>query len=195
MTPENVSKYQGRDRGGNYQAGQYTPAPTGGIEFSLRVDMSRNFVIEFEIEGNIPNWHKGENEGGKPSLFTMEAVDGSYYLNLQRMYVDYRGGGLFRILFGPRSNNTVSLVTHRDISGHYSMKPWGNERHHFQVIVAGQRCQLKIDSDYQSRWASAPAGIGGQKQVRFILGNRELSRLGMGQGVGTRFQRVKIQYI
>jgi hypothetical protein len=88
----------------------------------------------------------------------------------------------------------VSLVTHRDISGHYSMKQWGNERHHFQIIVAGQRCQLKID-DYESKWATAPAGIGGQKQVRFILGNRELSRLGMGQGVETRFQRVKLRYL
>ena len=124
----------------------------------------------------------------------MEALDGSYYLNLQRMYVDYRGGGLFRVLFGPRSNNTSSLITHRSLSGHYDMKNWGDEPHHFQVIVGGYKCQLKIDS-YQSKWTTAPPGISGQKQLRFILGNRELSRLGMGQGVETRFQRVKILYI
>ena len=98
------------------------------------------------------------------------------------------------MLFGPRSNRTVSLVTHRDISGHYSMKQWGNERHHFQIVVAGQRCQLLIDKDYQSKWATAPDRIAGHKHMRFILGNRELSRLGMGQGVETRFQRVKITY-
>jgi hypothetical protein len=194
MTPEGVSGYHGDLLGGKYQDGQFIPSATGGIEFSLTIDTSRRFAIDFVIEGNIPNWHKGEHDGGKPSLFTMEALDGSYYLNLQRMYVDYRGGGLFRVLFGPRSNNTSSLVTHRDLAGHYDMKNWGDEPHHFQLIVGGHKCQLKIDT-YQSKWTTAPSGISGQKQIRFILGNRELSRLGMGQGVETRFQRVKILYL
>ena len=197
MTPEAVSRYHGSVLGGEFRDGQFTPFPNGGLEFLLTIDTSRRFLIEFEIEGNIAHWNRGEHDGGKSSLFTMYEDSRRYYLNLQRMYAHYRGGGIFRMILGDRKNildNAGFLVTAPDISGGYSMKHWGDERHRFQIIVEGNRCQLKID-DFQSRWSRAPYGISGQRRVKFILGNRELRVIGTGQGAITRFQRIKILYM
>jgi hypothetical protein len=183
--------------GGTFDNGRFAPSSTGGIEFSFTIDASRQFVVDFELEGNIPHWEKGEHDGGKPSLFTMYETGGHYYLNLQRMYRDYRGGGVFRVILGDRSelrDNAAFLPTVGGF-GAYSMQHWGDEQHRFQIVVKRNQCQLKIDDNYISNWVRAPYDISGQRQVKFVLGNRESSALGYGQGALTRFRKVRILYL
>jgi hypothetical protein len=59
------------------------------------VDSSKKLKIEFEIEGNIPNWNSTEKNGGKVSLFTMAENSGTYYLALQRMAANIAAAGFF----------------------------------------------------------------------------------------------------
>ncbi|GAK58090.1 hypothetical protein U27_05063 [Candidatus Vecturithrix granuli] len=197
MTSEYVAKYKGSVVGGTFSDGQFSPSSTGGIKFPLSVDVSKKLKIEFEIEGNIPNWNKSENNGGKVSLFTMAENSGTYYLSLQRMDREYRGGGLFRVILGDRADMRADgaawLITHRDLAGQYSMNNWGSEQHQFEVITQGNSARLYIDS-YRSRSATAPYTMSGRHNVTFVLGNREPSRIFLGEGALTRFLRLRISY-
>lgn len=197
MTSEHVAKYNGDVVGGTLSGGQFTPSSTGGIKFPLSVDTSEKLKIEFEIEGNIPNWNKSENNGGKVSLFTMIENSGTYYLSLQRMDREYRGGGLFRVILGDRADMRADgaawLITHRNLAGHYSMSNWGNEQHQFEVITQGNSVRLYIDS-YRSRSTTAPYTMSGRHNVTFVLGNREPSRISLGEGALTKFLRLRISY-
>lgn len=197
MTSEYVAKYKGSVVGGSFSGGQFSPSSTGGIKFPLSVDSSKKLKIEFEIEGNIPNWNSTEKNGGKVSLFTMAENSGTYYLALQRMDREYRGGGLFRVILGDRADMRADgaawLITHRDLAGQYSMSNWGSERHQFEVIAQGNSARLYIDS-YRSRSISAPYSISGRHNVTFVLGNRESSRMSLGEGALTRFLRLRITY-
>jgi hypothetical protein len=197
ITEENVAQYQGASLGGTFYNGQFTPSSTGGLEFPLTINVSKNLMIEFEIEGNIPNWDRGEDNGGKVSLLTIQEDGGTYYLSLQRMDGDYRGGGLFRVILGDKSNiltqGAAFLITHENLAGQYSMEDWGDEQHQFQLSIQGNDAQMNIDS-YSSNRASAPYSISGQRQVTFVLGNRESSKVSLGEAALTRFQRVRIFY-
>ena len=196
MTSDAVAQYNGTNRGGAFSNGTFAPTSTGGLTFPLTIDASRSFVVEFELEGDIPNWEKGEHDGGKPSLFTMAETNGTYYLNLQRMYNGYRGSGVFRVILGDRvdlKDNAAFLPTSAGF-GAYSMRDWGDEVHWMQVSVSGNRCRLRIDNNYVSSEASAPYGISRQRRVTFVLGNREVGALGMRQGALTRFRKLKIAY-
>ena len=76
----------------------------------------------------------------------MQEHGGAYYLALQRMDREYRGGGLFRVILGDRADMRADgaawLITHRDLAGHYSMQDWGSERHQFEVKVEGKHQPL-----------------------------------------------------
>jgi len=199
ITAETVAQSRGRLLGGNYlQAGQFKPTPTGGIAWAFTLDANRQYMIELDIEGNIPNWTLEEPNGGKVSLCTIAQTQGNYYLSVQRMYASYRGGGRFRVILTDRKDpvkeGAAWLITSSDLAGDYSMARWGSEPHHFEVHVIGNRCQLKIDQ-YTSKWATAPFPIGGQRSVEFILGNRESSRLGLEEAALTRFVHMKCRYL
>ena len=193
MTPDSVAKAGGRVLGGSFQDGEFLSSAHGGLAFQLAVNTSRAIRIEFELAGNIANWQRGETDGGKVAVLTIHG--GTYYFSLQRHERHYRGGGLFRGILAdrpdPLKQGAAFLITSSDISGYYSMANWGNETHEFAVTLQGGSCQLEIDS-YTSRPASAPYGIGGSKNVTFVLGNRELSRIFLGEGAQTRFLRVKV---
>jgi len=197
MTPETVSQAGGRVVGGTFGNGSFRPSQTGGIEFTLPLDTSRPYCIECELEGSIPNWHLGEKNGGKTSLFTVREVQGNYYVSLQRMYAEYRGGGRFRVLLTDRADpvhqGAAWLLTIPDLSGDYTMRHWGNESHHLKMLVHGNRCQLIID-DFHSQWAIAPYDIGGQRQVNIMLGNREPAYLFLEEAALTHFTRFKVSY-
>ena len=199
ITAETVSNAGGKLRGGAYlSSGQFTPTLTGGLEFALTLDASRPYRVEMDIEGNIPNWPLGEENGGKVSLFTIQQEQGFYCVSLQRMYGEYRGGGRFRLFVtdrrDPREEGAAWLVTIPDLSGDYHCRNWGNEPHHFEAIIHGNRCQLNIDR-YVSKWAIAPFAVGGQRKVALMIGNREPKRLFLEEAALTRFQRFKIAYI
>ena len=199
VTAETISKAGGRLIGGAFLAdGQFTPTLTGGLEFPLTLDASRPYVVEMDIEGNIPNWHLGEENGGKVSLFTIQEERGFYYVSLQRMDGAYRSGGRFRLFITDRRNACEEgagwLITIPDLSGEYHMRDWGNEPHHIEAIMRENRCQLKIDR-YVSTWAIAPFAIGGQRSVKLIIGNREPNYLFLEEAALTRFKRFKVMYI
>lgn len=199
ISSETVTQTNGRLLGGSYlDAGQFKPTPGGGIAWSFTLDATHHYMISCDIEGNIPNWTLEEPNGGKVSLCTIAQRQGNYYLSVQRMYASYRGGGRFRVILTDRKDpvkeGAAWLITSSDLAGDYSMTRWGNEPHHLEVHVIGNRCQLKIDQ-YTSKWATAPFPIGGQRSVEFILGNRESSRLGLEEAALTRFARVKCAYL
>ena len=196
MTQNTVVAFHGVNYGGAFRNGTFTPTETGGLAFPLTLNAGTSFVVEFELEGNIPHWDKGEHDGGKPSLFTIAETNGTYYLNLQRMYYGYRGSGVFRVILGDRTElkgNAAFLPT-VDGFGAYSMVDWGDEAHVFQVHVTGNQCQLHIDDDYTSSTASAPYRIMGTRQVTLMLGNRELTKQSLGQGALTRFRSLRMYY-
>lgn len=197
MTAQLVAQYGGTMRGGAFQNGQYISSANGGIIVPLTINVGRSFTVEFEIEGNIANWQKGEDNGGKVSLFTIKGNSNNYYVSLQRMYRDYRGGGLFRLILGDRRNildeGGAFLITHSSISGSYSTHNWGSEAHEFKVSLSGGSCQLEIDS-FTSRPASAGYSISGQRRVTLVIGNREAESIGYGQGALTRFRKFKVTY-
>lgn len=197
MTAQLVAQHGGTVRGGAFQNGRYLSSSNGGIIVPLTINAGRSLTVEFEIEGNIANWQKGENNGGKVSLFTMKGNGNNYYVSLQRMYRDYRGGGLFRLILGDRRNildeGGAFLITHSSISGNYSMENWGSEPHEFKVSLSGGSCQLEIDS-FNSRPASARYSISGQRRVTLVIGNREAESIGYGQGALTRFRKFKVTY-
>lgn len=175
MTPEIVKQQQGRNHGGTFNNGTYTPSDRGGLEFVREVDFDRQFQIEFEIEGNIANSHLGEMNGGKVSLFTILQQNGPYYLGLQRMRYEYRGGGTLRVMvthnYGSE-HGAGFIITVPELSGHYTTLNWGNEPHRFKLLVKGNRCRLFIDGNYSSPWAWSTGGVRGKRRVSFMLGNR-----------------------
>lgn len=199
ITAAAVAQTGGRLLGGTHRdSGQFTPTPNGGIAWTFTLDADRHYVIECDLEGNIPHWALGEQDGGKVSLFTIDQTQGNYYLSVQRMYGSYRGGGRFRVILTDRQEPTQEgaawLITSADLGGDYSMARWGNEPHHLEVHVSGNRCQLQIDQ-YASKWASAPFPIHGQRAVEFVLGNRESSRIDLGEAALTRFICLKCAYL
>ncbi|PIE36107.1 hypothetical protein CSA56_01455 [candidate division KSB3 bacterium] len=197
MAREQIAKARGKVIGGNFQNDRFTPTPNGGIEFTLSLDTSRRYYVAFDLEGNIPNQYLGDLNGGKVFPFTIHDIDGNYCLSFQRMYSTYRGGSRFRVLLSDRpdpvEDGAAWLVTSPDISGDYTMRHWGEERHHIEIHVHGRRCQLRID-DFVSKWAQAPYPIGGQRQVHVVLGNREPRYYGAGQAALTQFVRFKVGY-
>jgi hypothetical protein len=195
MTEELVRKNGGASRGGQFLgSGQFKPTPTGGLVFTKTIDTSRKFCFEFDIEGNIPNWQLGEHDGGKVCLFTLKELGGSYRLWFQRMRGDYRGGGRFRMMLEDRPNGQSFLITIGDLSGEYSMANWGDEPHHFEILVHGNSTQLKIDQ-FTSRpaWTSYP--ISGTRQLQVVIGNRHTEQMGLGNGALTRFKRARLYYV
>ena len=175
MTPEIVQQQQGRNHGGSFKNGTYTPSDGGGLEFVREVDFDKQFEIEFEIEGNIANSHLGEMNGGKVSLFTILQQNGPYYLGLQRMRYEYRGGGTLRVMvthnYGSE-HGAGFIITAPEISGHYTTLNWGNEPHRFKLLVKGNRCRLFIDDSYTSPWTWSTGGVRGKRRVSFMIGNR-----------------------
>ncbi len=175
MTSEIVQQQQGRDHGGTFKNGTYTPSNRGGLEFIREVDFDKQFEIEFEIEGNLANPHLGEMNGGKVSLFTILQQNGPYYLGLQRMRYEYRGGGTLRVMvthnYGSE-HGAGFIITTPEISGHYTTLKWGNEPHRFKLLVKGNRCRLFVDNNYTSPWTWSTGGVRGKGRVSFMIGNR-----------------------
>lgn len=196
-TEELVRQQGGKDYGGTFQNGRYTPSNRGGIGFEKTIDTSRKFMIELELDGNIANVHRtGENDGGKVSLFDIKEQGGSYYLGLQRMHKEYRGGGLFRFILTNNYGSTEGaawLITASGLAGNYSTFDWRDEPHKIQIIIAGNTCHLRIDDRYQSRAVTCSGHISGVKRVEILLGNR-LDRMANQQAI-TNFKRFKIVYL
>ena len=197
MTAKTVAQSGGSMTGGSFANRQYLSTSNGGIVFPITLDIGRSISIEFELEGNIANWQRSEHSGGKVSLLTLEGSGNYYYMALQRMPEEYRGGGVFRIILGDRKNildqGGAFLITHAALAGAYSMENWGSEPHEFKVLLDGNRCQLNIDS-FSSNFAAAPYSISGQRRINLVIGNREPGALGRGEGAVTRFNKFKVQY-
>ncbi len=102
------------------------------------MDSSKKLKIEFEIEGNIPNWNSTEKNGGKVSLFTMAENSGTYYPRCAGWTANI-ARRTFRVILGDRADmradGAARLITHRDLAGQYSMSNWGSERHQFEVTL------------------------------------------------------------
>ena len=175
MTPEIVKQQGGRNHGGTFNNGTYTPSDRGGIEFIRDVDFDKLFQIEFEIEGNVANSHLGEMNGGKVSFFTILQQNGPYYLGLQRMRYEYRDGGTLRVMvthnYGSE-HGAGFIITAPEISGRYTTLNWGDEPHRFKLQVKGNRCRLSLDNDYTSPWTWSSGGVRGKRRVSFMIGNR-----------------------
>ncbi|PID57426.1 hypothetical protein CSB45_07865 [candidate division KSB3 bacterium] len=175
MTHDLVTQQGGRNHGGSFNNGLYTPSNRGGIEFIREVDFDKMFEVEFEIEGNIANSHLDEMNGGKVSLLTILQQNGPYYLGLQRMRYEYRGGGILRVILTHNygsEHGAGFIITVPEISGHYTTLNWGNEPHRFKLQIKGNRCRLLIDNNYTSPWTWSAGGVRGRHRVSFMIGNR-----------------------
>ena len=192
MWPEDVARHHGQLVGGTYNGGIFTNIGTGGIEFPLTLDVSRQVVVEFEIEGNIANWQSSEHNGGKVGIFHLKGEGNNYYVSFQRMYYSYKnaGGGLFRVIVADRgdilSGGSGFLITS------YSMRSWGSEIHAFKVVLQGNHCQLFIDNQSVGS-VSSQYGISGNRRVTLMLGNR-VGKTSQGEGAITRFRNLKLYY-
>lgn len=189
FTPEIVQQAGGQNRGGDFSNGAYTPSNRGGIEFVCDFDTNRKIIIEFEIEGNIANPEKREQEGGKVSLFDLKEQSGGYYAGLQRMSSEYRGGGKMRATltnnFGEKEGAGFA------ISWKDSTLNWGNEAHRMKVILHAHTVEMIIDD---KSWGNARAkhAISGKKRVALMIGNR-VDRPSAQHAI-TRFKWFKVSY-
>ena len=194
FTPEIVQQLGGKSHGGDFDNGRFKPSNRGGIEFEKTIDVGRKFVIDFTIEGSIANVNGGEMDGGKVSLFEM--LHGKYNLSLQRMYRDYRGGGLFRVIITNNYGSTEGggyLITASGLAGKYTMDTWGAEPHRFRIIVQGNTCQLLIDDDFKSKSVACAGSASGVKPLKIMIGNR-LDRIANQHAI-TQFKQFKIAYV
>lgn len=194
FTPEIIKQLGGKSHGGDFSDGRFKPSNRGGIEFEKTIDVGRKFMLDFTIEGNIANVNGGEMDGGKVSLF--DILHGTFNLSMQRMYRDYRGGGLFRIIITNNYGSTEGggyLITANGLAGKYTIYDWGNEPHRFRVIVQGNTCQLLIDDGFKSKSISCSGSISGAKPLKIMIGNR-LDRI-PNQHAITRFTCFKIEYV
>jgi hypothetical protein len=179
--------------GGSFSNGTYIPANRGGLEFKLNLDISRSYVIEMDIEGNIAFVDKLEDAGGKANLLGAVESGGPFWISFQRREADYRGGGRFRFTLSIRGETgSAMVITTPELSGEYSTKNWGNEPHKLKVEVTGNRCRLLIDQNYVSKWAQATSPAAGIKSLTLLLGN-STDRFDKQHAV-TQFRRFKISY-
>lgn len=189
FTPENVQAAGGKNMGGEFLHGMYTPSNGGGIEVTFDMDTSRKVLLDFEIEGNIANIEKLELEGGKVSLFDIRELSGGYYATLQRMSSDYRGGGKMRAVLTDHYGETEGaafLVSWND-----STSNWGDEAHRIQVSLHGRMAEMVFDGRV---WGTGSAGheISGVKRMTLVIGNR-VDR-SPNQHAITRFKWFTVKY-
>ncbi|GAK58094.1 hypothetical protein U27_05067 [Candidatus Vecturithrix granuli] len=194
FTSEIIKQLGGKSYGGDFSNGRFKPSNKGGIEFEKTIDVGRKFMIDFTIEGNIANVNGGEMDGGKVSLF--DILHGKFNLSMQRMYRDYRGGGLFRVIITNNYGSTEGggyLITGSKLAGNYTIYDWGDEPHRFRIIVQGSTCQLLIDDSYKSKTVSCSGSVSGAKPLKIMIGNR-LDRISNQHAI-TWFKCFKIEYL
>lgn len=187
FTTQIVQQLGGTEHGDGIIAnGTYSPGTTGGLMFPVTIDTNRGYVVELEIEGNIPI-------DPKAVLFRLESPNISYFLCLERLD---RGPftGVFRLGMGDINYHDFGyLLTAAGHSGAYTTIGWGNEPHILKAIARQSWFQLIIDNSYVSGPGTWIRSVPGNVALNLMIGNHVQYHL-ENTPAWTRFKNFKIYY-